>query len=931
MVVPGEAGASPGTNPDDYADYCGNQCHDILPGGQGGTVPRSYLIEGVNPFNGLDNAKNRLLENVKNLTGRNVKIKNGDDQAPPYDQLRQGYPGLTNEKIGEFMNSSSFGGAVGAAEQVGGRSDVTIARDSLGVPHIKGTTREGATFGSGYATAQDRLFLMDLLRNVAKGSVGKFGGGDAASFQDELWPKIAEKPEDRQAQLDRLAAGTADEKQVVKDLESYVGGINAYIKKIEASKSAFPLDYIFTKPEVPVEYTLKGLPTDVNKIVEMVNSGDLLTALGTVRTPPPIDPFTTSDVVALVTLLGGQFGAAGGSQAVAAAAKVAAEQKYGKELGDRLWASLRTEEDPETTVTQHGPAKVPYGVSPQDPREVAMPDAGSLTYEPIRDGAGGTGSAAAGSVVSPGKPVGPSKGMSNALVVSGAHSKSGHPVAVFGPQTGYFAPEILMLQDIEGPGIRARGVMFPGTGPYVQIGRGPDYSWSATSAHQSIVDTYAVRLCNADGSAARRDSMGYLDGAECRAMDPVVSPDGLRVLRTKYGLVRQRATVGGVPVAYAELRSTYLNELDSAVGFLRLNDPARVRGPEDFKAAVSDIGMTFNWFYVDADHTAFFNSGLQPVRAGNVDPNLPVWAKPETEWRNWDARTNVVEGMPAEQHPSSTDQDYYVSWNNKSAAGQVNGSFGDGGVHRGDLLDGRVKNLIANGNKIDRADLVKAMEEAAVTDLRGEKVLPNLLQVLDSASGSLDPAVRKGITDLRRWLDNGAKRTTMPGAKVYIDSRAIKVMDAWWPLLVKAVFQPGMGDDLYNAVVQNLPVDEAPSTPPPGAQEAAHRGSAFEYGWWSYVDKDLRATLGSQVNGPLPTSFCGPLDKCRDTLLTTLKEAIAKPAAEVYPKDKYCSTAGDAVCADSIQFLQMGVLKVPGIGWQNRPTYQQVVEFPKHR
>ena len=32
------------------------------------------------------------------------------------------------------------------------------------------------------------------------------------------------------------------------------------------------------------------------------------------------------------------------------------------------------------------------------------------------------------------------------------------------------------------PGIDARGASFPGSGPYVELGRGPDYSWSATSS-----------------------------------------------------------------------------------------------------------------------------------------------------------------------------------------------------------------------------------------------------------------------------------------------------------------------------------------------------------------------------------------------------------------------------------------------------------------
>lgn len=32
------------------------------------------------------------------------------------------------------------------------------------------------------------------------------------------------------------------------------------------------------------------------------------------------------------------------------------------------------------------------------------------------------------------------RGMSNALLVSGKHTASGNPIAVMGPQTGYFAP-----------------------------------------------------------------------------------------------------------------------------------------------------------------------------------------------------------------------------------------------------------------------------------------------------------------------------------------------------------------------------------------------------------------------------------------------------------------------------------------------------------
>jgi hypothetical protein len=34
---------------------------------------------------------------------------------------------------------------------------------------------------------------------------------------------------------------------------------------------------------------------------------------------------------------------------------------------------------------------------------------------------------------------------------------------------------------------------------------------------------------------------------------------------------------------------------------------------------------------------------------------------------------------------------------------------------------------------------------------------------------------------------------------------------------------------------------------------------------------------------------------------------------------------------DSIAFRALGVVGQPNIDWQNRPTFQQVVEFPHHR
>jgi hypothetical protein len=382
-------------------------------------------------------------------------------------------------------------------------------------------------------------------------------------------------------------------------------------------------------------------------------------------------------------------------------------------------------------------------------------------------------------------------------------------------------------------------------------------------------------------------------------------------------------------VAYTLLRSTYQHEVDTIIGFQMFNDPAAMTSPADFQQAASHVTYTFNWFYIDANHIAYYNSGLNPTRAANVDPNLPMWADPAYQWRNWDPSTNTVANTPFAEHPNSIDQDYYESWNNKIAKGYTVPAFADGSVYRSNLLNDRIKALINSGTKVTRASLAQAMEDAALTDLRGEDVLPKLLQVIDTAPVT-DPAQQAAVTSLKTWLNAGAKRReTSAGSKTYANADAVRTMDAWWPLLAKAEFAPGLGDDLYNALAGAASIDESPAASHSGV---THQGSSFQSGWWSYVDKDIRAVLGQPVAGGLADKYCGggSLSACRTTLLTTLAQAAATPAATVYPGDASCS-AGDQWCADAIIQNPLGGITDATTSWQNRPTFQQVVQYPAHR
>ncbi|MBA2810458.1 hypothetical protein E0500_024445 [Streptomyces sp. KM273126] len=83
---------------------------------------------------------------------------------------------------------------------------------------------------------------------------------------------------------------------------------------------------------------------------------------------------------------------------------------------------------------------------------------------------------------------------------------------------------------------------------------------------------------------------------------------------------------------------------------------------------------------------------------------------------------------------------------------------------------------------------------------------------------------------------------------------------------------------------------------------------------------------------PTSDTYCGygELTACRDLLLTTLKSAAAAPAAEVYSGDDNCA-AGNQWRADAIIHRALGGITHGSVSRQNRPMYQQAVEFPSRR
>jgi hypothetical protein len=218
------------------------------------------------------------------------------------------------------------------------------------------------------------------------------------------------------------------------------------------------------------------------------------------------------------------------------------------------------------------------------------------------------------------------------------------------------------------------------------------------------------------------------------------------------------------------------------------------------------------------------------------------------------------------------------------------------------------------------------MADAATVDLRADKVLPIALTII--GGNDPDPAVRDAVGKLFGWVASGSHRRDINGDGAYENADAIRILDAWWPLWIKAEFEPVLGASLYAQLTSAIELDNEPNN------HGAHLGSAYQAGWYGYASKDLRSVLGRPVTGPYTRKFCGggDLAACRTALVTSLKQALGVPAATLYADDT-CSSAGqpaDQDCFDKISFRALGAITQPLVNWQNRPTYQMVVEVQGH-
>jgi acyl-homoserine lactone acylase PvdQ len=864
----------------------------VAPGAQAAVQPF-----GANDAGGFRNVlppgENGLatFSQILSFRGTGVLPPHFADQQPLYENLVYGSPELTETQIPDFFKDATFGVPPGqVASTVTPRPGVTIVRDSAyGVPHIYGDTRADTMFGAGYAGAADRLFLMDVLRHTGRADLSTFLGGSNAGMDAQQWAFAPYTEADLQRQVDRLLQlyGAAGQ-QSAADAQSYVDGINAYIAAANADPALKPGEYLL-----------------LNKQIE---------------------PWKTTDVVAIASLVGGIFGRGGGNELNSALTMQSFAERFGRRAGRRIWLGFRSKNDPEapTTIGKRFPYETRSAFAK---RGLALPDSGTVRDAPTATASAvphGVGLGSIGEALR--RAYAGTAHASNWELVSAKESKTGHPIAVMGPQVGYFVPQILMEQDLHGPGVDARGASFAGVNLYVLLGHGRDYAWSATTATSDNVDTFAEVLC--------KDRFHYLHRGKCKPMEKLVhvnswtpnpidsTPAGSQTLtayRTVHGIVFASGKVRGRDVAFVHQRSTYFHEADSIVGFAQLNEPDFLRNASRFKKAVAKIGFLFNWAYVDSKRIAYALSGALPQRARGTSPDFPILGTGEFDWKGFKPATQSADYLPFAKHPQAIDPSFLVSWNNKQAPGwaAADDQYAYGALFRSQMIADKVRTATRGKRKMTIAQLVQGMEEPATQDLRGYRLLPTLFRAIGQPrSGELRGALAK----LRAWQRAGAHRRDLDRDGVYEHNAAVELMDAWWPRLVAAEFEPSLGTKAFEALQGMIAIGDHTGGSP--------RAPDFFDGWWGYVSKDLRKLFGPKPRGNWSRAHCGMGSKqrCRLALQRSLRAALRVTPEQLYGGgDGACATNPQPSCFDQNRPAVTSGITLGSFPFQNRPTFQQVV------
>jgi penicillin amidase len=248
----------------------------------------------------------------------------------------------------------------------------------------------------------------------------------------------------------------------------------------------------------------------------------------------------------------------------------------------------------------------------------------------------------------------PFKTGSYCVAVSKSRSASGNAMLISGPQMGFTVPSIVHEMSIHTPGLDLAGMDVPGV-PGVLIGATPDAAWGLTTGVADTEDIYLLKTIEqgykVDGINKKTTLTSYDIPVKGEATQKVIRQD------TEYGPivfeVKPKST------AFARKRIYQGRELQSYEAVVGLWN---AKTKQDFDKATKRATMNFNCFIaLKSGEIGWRYLGEVPLRAAEFDPRFPLPATKAAEWKGV---------IPFDQMPNvwNPKRGWVANWNNKPAS-----------------------------------------------------------------------------------------------------------------------------------------------------------------------------------------------------------------------------------------------------------------------
>lgn len=245
----------------------------------------------------------------------------------------------------------------------------------------------------------------------------------------------------------------------------------------------------------------------------------------------------------------------------------------------------------------------------------------------------------------------PFKSGSYCVVVGKKKSTTGGALLLSGPQMGFTVPSIIHEVSLHGPGLDVAGMAVPGV-PGVMVGATPNAAWGLTTGVADTEDIYLLNLRDKD-----HWSEGTIRNVAFNIPVKGGEPKVIERRDTDYGQIVFE--VGAKKVGFARKRAYEGRELQSYEAVAGL---WTVQDRKGFEKSTARATMNFNCFIaLKNGDIGWRYLGEVPSRPSGFDPRFPL---PPVRKAEWDGMI-PFDQMPHAWNPK---RGYLANWNNKPAA-----------------------------------------------------------------------------------------------------------------------------------------------------------------------------------------------------------------------------------------------------------------------